>query len=82
MPDHPLISRAEIERIESGGGLVNLDSGAAARRNPLTWTTFRMLLRQRMLVGIYIGQFCINTLTTFFLTWFPSYLVHARHMRS
>src|SRR5206468_9226191 len=23
---------------------------------------------------------CINTLTTFFLTWFPSYLVKARHM--
>ena len=33
-----------------------------------------------MLVGIYIGQFCINTLTIFFLTWFPSYLVQARHM--
>jgi len=33
-----------------------------------------------MLVGIYIGQFCINTLTTFFLTWFPWYLVHVRHM--
>ncbi len=33
-----------------------------------------------MLVGIYIGQFCINTLTTFFLTWFPSYLVKQRHM--
>jgi ACS family glucarate transporter-like MFS transporter len=33
-----------------------------------------------MLVGIYLGQFCINTLTTFFLTWFPSYLVKQRHM--
>jgi ACS family glucarate transporter-like MFS transporter len=33
-----------------------------------------------MLVGIYIGQYCINTLTTFFLTWFPTYLVKQRHM--
>jgi ACS family glucarate transporter-like MFS transporter len=33
-----------------------------------------------MLVGIYIGQFCITTLTYFFITWFPDYLVKARHM--
>jgi ACS family glucarate transporter-like MFS transporter len=33
-----------------------------------------------MLVGIYLGQFCITTLTYFFLTWFPVYLVQARHM--
>jgi MFS transporter, ACS family, glucarate transporter len=31
-------------------------------------------------VGIYIGQFCITTLTYFFITWFPIYLVQARHM--
>ena len=77
--EHPMISRPEIDCIEAGGGLVNLDR-AGARRNPLTWATFKALLSQRMLVGIYIGQFCINTLTTFFLTWFPSYLVKARHM--
>ena len=33
-----------------------------------------------MLVGIYIGQYCITTLTWFFLTWFPVYLSQARHM--
>jgi MFS transporter, ACS family, glucarate transporter len=78
--EHPMISRPEIDCIEQGGGLVHVDSSRGPRRNPLTWRTFRMLLSQRMLVGIYIGQFCINTLTTFFLTWFPSYLVKARHM--
>ena len=31
-------------------------------------------------MGIYIGQFCITTLTYFFITWFPMYLVQARHM--
>jgi ACS family glucarate transporter-like MFS transporter len=80
VPEHPLISRQEIDSIEQGGGLVQMDCGKLVRRNPLTWATFRMLLGQRMLVGIYLGQFCINTLTTFFLTWFPSYLVQARHM--
>jgi ACS family glucarate transporter-like MFS transporter len=77
---HPMISRPEIDCIEAGGGLVHLDQRASARRNPLTWTMFCQLLSQRMLVGIYLGQFCINTLTTFFLTWFPTYLVKARHM--
>ena len=31
-----------------------------------------------MMLGVYIGQFCINTLTYFFLTWFPVYLVKER----
>jgi ACS family glucarate transporter-like MFS transporter len=78
--EHPMISRPEIDCIEAGGGLVHLDQKTGARRNPLTWAMFCQLLSQRMLVGIYIGQFCINTLTTFFLTWFPTYLVKARHM--
>lgn len=78
--EHPLISRPEIDCIESGGGLVHVDRATGQRRNPLTWATFRQLLGQRMLVGIYLGQFCINTLTTFFLTWFPTYLVKQRHM--
>jgi len=33
-----------------------------------------------MLVGIYLGQYCITTLTWFFLTWFPIYLVKERGM--
>jgi len=80
--DHPRISQAEVDCIEQGGGLVNMDCVAMGKpvANPLTWAGVCYLLRQRMLVGIYIGQFCINTLTTFFLTWFPSYLVMARHM--
>ncbi len=33
-----------------------------------------------MMVGIYIGQYCINALTYFFITRFPVYLVQARGM--
>jgi len=77
--DHPLVSRPELDFVQHGGGLVSIGR-SAARGNPLTLHTLKQLLSQRMLVGIYIGQFCINTLTTFFLTWFPSYLVKARHM--
>ncbi len=78
--EHARISQAEIEFIERGGGLVNTDSAASAKKNTLTWATVKMLLSYRMLVGVYIGQFCITTLTWFFLTWFPLYLAQARHM--
>ncbi len=33
-----------------------------------------------MMLGIFIGQYCVNTLTYFFLTWFPVYLVKERHL--
>ncbi len=80
--EHPRISPAEIELIERGGGLVNTDqrTDANSGKNTLTWATVKMLLSHRMLVGVYIGQFCITTLTWFFLTWFPLYLAQARHM--
>jgi MFS transporter, ACS family, glucarate transporter len=80
--EHPLISAAEIARIEKGGGLANLDRATGAKRpsNPLTWIGVKRLLSERMLVGIYLGQFCITTLTYFFITWFPIYLMQARHM--
>jgi ACS family glucarate transporter-like MFS transporter len=78
--DHPRVSPAEVEMIERGGGLVNTDAAASAKKNTLTWATVKMLLSHRMLVGVYIGQYCITTLTWFFLTWFPLYLSQARHM--
>jgi ACS family glucarate transporter-like MFS transporter len=31
-----------------------------------------------MMIGIYLGQYCINVLTYFFVTWFPIYLVKDR----
>ena len=77
---HPHISSAEIDHIEGGGGLASLDANSGPRRNTLTWSAVKWLLGNRMLVGIYIGQYCITTLTWFFLTWFPIYLNQARHI--
>ncbi|MEG9433933.1 MFS transporter [Terriglobus sp. ADX1] len=78
--EHPRISQEEIEHIEVGGGLASMDSGTAKRTSTLTWSGVKLLLSNRMLVGIYIGQYCITALTWFFLTWFPIYLSQARHM--
>ena len=74
---HPRVNAAEVEHIQKGGGLVDLDgakSAGAKTRPGLIWE----LLGNRMLVGIFIGQYCINVLTWFFLTWFPIYLVKER----
>jgi ACS family glucarate transporter-like MFS transporter len=77
---HPRVSPAEIETIERGGGLASLDATNRPAANTLTWPAVKWLLGNRMLVGIYLGQYCITTLTWFFLTWFPVYLNQARHI--
>ena len=40
----------------------------------------KQLLKNRMFIGVYIAQYCINAITFFFITWFPVYLVQARGM--
>jgi ACS family glucarate transporter-like MFS transporter len=80
--EDPRVSSDELAYIEQGGALVNLDhpqAGAPAASVP-TWADVRQLLGSRMLVGVYVGQYCITTLTYFFLTWFPVYLVEGRGM--
>lgn len=80
--DHPRISAGELKYLEEGGALVNLDAGKAASQPKQvdTWACIKELLGNRMLLGVYIGQYCITTLTYFFLTWFPVYLVQERGM--
>lgn len=76
---HKSISKQEYDYIEAGGALVNLDRPAAAPQ-PIRWGIVGQLLANRMLLGIYLAQYCITALTYFYATWFPIYLVKARHM--
>ncbi|MFL9963734.1 MFS transporter [Paraburkholderia sediminicola] len=83
--DHPRVSRAELEYIQNGGGVVtghhgNKNARSNAIENAGGWSLVRQLLGNRMLLGVYLAQYCINVLTYFFLTWFPIYLVQARGM--
>ncbi|KAA0571640.1 MFS transporter [Azospirillum sp. Sh1] len=82
--DHPRINQAELDYIAAGGGLVNMDDGrkaaASAGQSGAKWDYIRQLFASRMMVGIFLGQFCINAITYFFITWFPVYLVQARGM--
>jgi ACS family glucarate transporter-like MFS transporter len=58
---------------------VNLDRPAAAPQ-PIRWGSMGQLLANRMLLGIYLAQYSITALTYFYTTWFPIYLIKARHM--
>jgi MFS transporter, ACS family, glucarate transporter len=78
--NHPRISSEEVRLIEQGGGLASLDLASRKPGISLSWTAVRWLLSKRMLAGIYLGQYCITTLTWFFLTWFPIYLAQTRHI--
>jgi ACS family glucarate transporter-like MFS transporter len=79
---HPSISPSELKYIQEGGALVDLegDKRAVQPSQVDTLACIKELLSNRMLLGVYIGQYCITTLTYFFLTWFPVYLVQERHM--
>ena len=82
---HPRIGRAELDYIERGGALVNMDPPKGAARvepnkKPFEWGHIQQLVSDRMMIGIYLAQYCINALTYFFITWFPVYLVQQRGM--
>jgi MFS transporter, ACS family, glucarate transporter len=94
--EHPRLHPEELDYIERGGALVNMDQPAQSSpaQNPrLTQTAqpdaradapnlgyLKQLMQSRMMIGIYLAQFCINAITYFFITWFPIYLVQQRGM--
>lgn len=68
---HPRANAAEVAHIERGGGLVDMDHSGPTSAARVPGSPLLQLLGNRMLLGIYFGQYCINVLTWFFLTWFP-----------
>jgi ACS family glucarate transporter-like MFS transporter len=78
---HPKISQAELDHIIAGGALVDIDESEELRTKPhVSGAVVRALLTSRMLWCVYLGQYATIALSYFFITWFPIYLVQARHM--
>ena len=102
---HPRLSQPELDYIEKGGALVDMDRPKAVgpttraqlelnsvergglktmnaraedKGTPVQWGYIKQLLTNRMMLGVYLGQFSINCLTVFFSTWFIPYLVEQR----
>jgi len=83
--EHPLINEAEFSHIQQNGGLVDMDHASGddskgVQNEGPGWPYIKQLLMNRMLLGVYLAQYCINAITWFFLTWFPVYLVQERGM--
>ena len=49
------------------------------KRDPQGAVRYRDLFRYRTVLGMMLGFFCLNYIIYFFITWFPTYLVDARH---
>ncbi|MFM2475760.1 MFS transporter [Celerinatantimonas sp. MCCC 1A17872] len=87
---HPHVNKAELKYLEDGGALINMDKKVDPKAAKAEKTTdepvvskgqaIKELMSSRMMLGIYLGQYCVNGMTYFFLTWFPVYLVQARGM--
>jgi len=77
---HTKVNKAELEVIESGGGLLDRTLTGTGPKRTFRWSDLREVLSYRKLWGIYIGQFAVNSTLWFFLTWFPKYLVDYRGM--
>ncbi|SIT14556.1 MFS transporter [Achromobacter sp. MFA1 R4] len=71
---------AEIDLIQQGGGVVDLDTRVREKKAPFNWNDLGLVMSQRKLWGVYLGQFCLTSTLWFFLTWFPTYLVKYRGM--
>lgn len=77
------INQAELDYISNGGAITEMDHKAKNTKNnddAPAWRFLSQLLKNRMFIGVYIAQYCINAITFFFITWFPVYLVQARGM--
>ena len=76
---HPRLKSAELELIQQGGALIDPPRGEPSSDNKAeTRRKLKVLLCTPTLLGLYLAQFFINTLTYFFITWFPVYLVEER----
>lgn len=79
--DHAKVNEAELQYIETGGGLTRRKgTSAATTPPPFKWTDLKEVFSHQKLWAIYVGQFTVNATMWFFLTWFPTYLVKYRGM--
>ncbi|WP_313079340.1 MFS transporter [Atlantibacter sp.] len=78
--DHPNMSAAELEFIKKGGAVVDMDHKKTTTDSGPKLHYIKQMLTNRMMLGVFFGQYFINTITWFFLTWFPIYLVQEKGM--
>lgn len=71
---HKSINTQELDYIRNGGGIPELGSAERKSQQKVSWGQVKSMCSNRMMIGVYIGQFCLTSITWFFFTWFPTYL--------
>ena len=77
----PRVTKGELEYIAAGGALVHETTTTEmpkAESVQQTWSALKTLMGSRMMVGVFVAQYCISSITFFFVSWFPAYLVKGR----
>lgn len=74
--DTTRVNQGELDYITAGGGFAK--EGIA--QTPVSWGNILRVSRLRPILIISIAQFCGNTVLTFFLIDFVTYLAEQRHM--
>ncbi|MEK6421257.1 MAG: MFS transporter [Burkholderia gladioli] len=69
---HPRVSRDELAHIDAGQDAVEPPVGEKV--------SIRAVITNRAVLTTGISLFCYNYILFFFITWFPSYLVDAKHI--
>lgn len=77
---HPSVSQQELDYISAGGAMVDMDAPKTGQKDGPKWDYVKQMLSNRMMLGVFFGQYFINSITWFFLTWFPIYLVQDKGM--
>lgn len=78
------LNQTELRLIVDGGGIPDIDQRATASRasgeSERELVALWIVLGRRKLWGLYIGQYALGTVQSFFFTWFPTYLVQFRQI--
>jgi len=72
---HPKLTRAELDYIVGSGGAQQEGQPAAG-----TWRTAATLLRNRKILGLFLGYGCAGYAGSFFIVWLPGYLEVQLHL--
>lgn len=77
---HPRTNAAELDYLREGGANIAADEKNAGNAPRIELKAIRLFLRSRLMLGVYLSQYCLTSLQYFFITWFPIYLVKGRGM--
>ena len=74
--EHPRVNQAELDVLHAGGATYR----EAVKSQPFEWSALGKLMTKRDLWGVYLTKFFFSSSHSFYFTWFPHYLVTAKHM--